>query len=238
MFKHFFKIFPLYMLMLWNTEPGGGDLGSTSTGEGDNSGGQGNNSGGQTGDSNNTPTGGGQQPGTNAPMFTQADLDRVAGKTRKEALATWAKEHGLGDVKDLEEIIRAKREAEEQAKSDLQKANDRAAKAEAKAGDLESQLKAERIKAAVVAKATELNFAFPADTIALLDLSAVEVDDSGKVTGFEKALDDLVKSGRLPMKGQQQQPIGNLTRRGNTGATTPNNQQGGQQQQQPSIVRF
>lgn len=179
-----------------------------------------------------TPTGGGQQTGTTAPTFTQADIDRIAGKTRKEALALFAKEHGFTDVKALEEIVKAKREADEQAKTELQKALELANTEKQAREALESQLKQERIRAAVVKKATELNFAYPDDTLALLDMSSFELDDKGKVTGFEKALEDLAKSGRLQMKVQRQQ-IGNQTRTSGTTGAQPK-----QEGPQRPIIRF
>lgn len=228
----FLKLFPLYALMLLaaDDDNGGGSAGDDNTDKG--------NTDDDKGQSGNDKTStGDDKAGGDKPAFTQADIDRIAGQTRKEAMAKWAKEHGFENVKDLEEIIKAKRDADEQAKTDLQKAQDTAQREKVAREQAEAALRSERIKAAVVKKATELNFAFPDDTLAFLNLSAVEIDDNGKISGFDKQLDDLAKSGRLPMKGQQQQQsFGNQTRtnRGNSSAST-NNQQ---PERTERIVRF
>lgn len=79
--------------------------------------------------------------------------------------------------------------------------------AESKAGkdaheSLASELQAERIRTAILTKASELGFASPEDAMALLNLADVEVKD-GQVTGFEKSLKALAESGRLAMADQK-----------------------------------
>ena len=63
---------------------------------------------------------------------------------------------------------------------------------------LQASLNAERVRTAVLAKATELGFATPGDAYSLIDLSQVETTD-GKVFGFDESLEALAKSGRLTM---------------------------------------
>lgn len=63
----------------------------------------------------------------------------------------------------------------------------------------EGDLKSFKIRMAVLAKAAELQFEHPEDALALTDISSVEIAED-KVTGFEKSLEALAKSKRLPMK--------------------------------------
>lgn len=228
-----------------DTGNGGGSGDNTSTGEGD--AGEGNTSqGGQAGQGQTQTTGGGQQSGSTGgsqqtATFTQADLDRIAGNTRKEAMAKFAKDHGFESVEALKAAVKAQKEAEDKAKSDLQKAQE-AAQAEKTAREAaESELRRLRIETAILEKATALNFANPRDAMALLDMSKVEIDEAGKVVGYEKALDDLAKSNRLPLKNQQQGAgIGNQTRTRTTGGQTQNpaSQQNNQGAAQRPIVRL
>lgn len=242
LFSHPFFLFDA------DTGNGGGSGDNTSTGEG--GAGEGNTSqGGQAGQgqagaqtqnlASQQTNAGGQQTGT----FTQADLDRIAGNTRKEAMAKFAKDHGFDSVEALKAAIKAQKDAEEQAKSDLQKAQEAEQRQKTAREAAEAELHRLRIETAILEKATGLNFANPRDAMALLDMSKVEIDDTGKVTGFEKQLDDLAKSGRLPLKGQQQGAgIGNQTRTRTSGAggqtqnlTSQQNQQQGGETQRPLV---
>lgn len=67
---------------------------------------------------------------------------------------------------------------------------------------LKADLKAERVRTAIIAEAMKLGFASPDDAMSLLDLSEVTVTD-GKVAGFEKSLKALADSGRLAMSDQK-----------------------------------
>lgn len=232
-----FRTRPFFLFDADTGNTGGSGDSNTSTGEGGsgNQGEAGNNQdGGQQGGA-----GSGQQ---SQPTFTQADLDRIAGNTRKEAMAKFAKDHGFDSVDDLKAAIKAQKDAEEQAKSDLQKAQEAEQREKTAREAAEAELRRLRIETAILEKATGLNFANPRDAMALLDMSKVEIDDTGKVTGFDKQLDDLAKSGRLPIKGQQQGAgIGNQTRTRTAGAGTTtgnqNQQQGAADTQRP-IVRL
>ena len=64
---------------------------------------------------------------------------------------------------------------------------------------LKAELNAERVRTAILTKATDLGFASPEDALSLTNLADVEVKD-GKVTGFEKSLVALAESKRLAMK--------------------------------------
>ncbi|KKN57477.1 hypothetical protein LCGC14_0561890 [marine sediment metagenome] len=68
---------------------------------------------------------------------------------------------------------------------------------------LQASLSAERVRTAILAKATELGFATPGDAYSLIDLSQVETTD-GEVSGFGESLEALAKSGRLTMTDEDQ----------------------------------
>lgn len=63
---------------------------------------------------------------------------------------------------------------------------------------LQGSLNTEKVRTAILAKATELGFVTPGDAYSLIDVSKVEITD-GKVSGFEESLTALSKSGRLTM---------------------------------------
>lgn len=163
------------------------------------------------------------------PELLAAELERTR-KALKDANREAAERR-----KKLEAFEAAEKERQEKELSEAQKLQKQLEEERATRSSLESKLRANTIRSEVLAKAAQLDFKNPGDAMALLDLSGVEITDDGKVTGFEKELEALAKSGRLPMKNQQQ-AIGNQTRRP---AAVPgnNNQQPAQDRQKP-IVRF
>ena len=89
---------------------------------------------------------------------------------------------------------------------------------------LDSNFKKERVRTAALMKAAELGFSNPEDAIALTDMSTVEITEDGKVSGFEKSLEALAKSGRLPVKGEMPiigTPVKGQHRTGNTNPDEP-----------------
>jgi chromosome segregation ATPase len=66
---------------------------------------------------------------------------------------------------------------------------------------LQEQLRAERVRTAILSEATKLNFANPEDAFSLIDLTTVEIAD-GEVSGFKKSLKALAESGRLVMESE------------------------------------
>ena len=100
--------------------------------------------------------------------------------------------------------LEAKEAAEADNLSELEKLQKQVADMAARDEQRERENRALRIKTSVMAKVSEAGFAHPEDAFALLDLSEVEIADDGQVKGFEKSLDALVESGRLPMAGQKE----------------------------------
>jgi len=91
---------------------------------------------------------------------------------------------------------------EDKQLSEVQKLQADIEKMKARDEQREKENKALKIRSAVMAKVSEAGFAHPDDAFALLDLSEVEIADDGQVKGYEKSLDALVESGRLPMADQ------------------------------------
>ena len=130
------------------------------------------------------------------PEELKAELDKVQDALKR------ANAESAGRRKELEKIAEEKAEKDKSDLSETEKLQ-----AEIKAGKdaheaLTSELKAERIRTAVITEATKLGFATPEDAMSLIDLSSVETTD-GKVTGFEKSLKALAESGRLTMADQK-----------------------------------
>lgn len=117
----------------------------------------------------------------------QAELDRTRDALKKANASDAARR------KKLEEIEAAELTESEKLKKEL--ADEREMRQK-----LEAANKQDRIRTAVLLKATELGFEHPQDAVALADLSKVEIAEDGKVSGFENSLEALLKSGRLAVK--------------------------------------
>lgn len=204
-----------YIKRLYDADTGGAG-GGTSTGEG-----------GQPGDSGGTGDAGDKTPGGNGAGFTQADLDRVAGQTRKEALRRWARELGFDDPAAIEAVIRAQKDADEKAKTDLQKLQEKTTAAEQRAQGLEGRLYDVILRAAfdraAADKVADLELAYLAAREAKL-LSAdagVTVDvEAGTVAGVDKIVEKLLKDKPILKKAAQAAAAGTGGSEGGTPAPT------------------
>jgi hypothetical protein len=186
----FLKLFPLYAPMLWAGDAGDGG-GATDTGAGD-----------PPGDPP-APTGGAApagQPG--GATFTQADLDRIAGQTRKEALAKWVKDHGYASVAEAETAIKAQKEAQDQAKTDLEKARERETTEKTRAEVAEARLFGvvlrsafDRLAAGKIADdLIDAAYLTAKEGGMLNGDSGIQVDvDKNSVVGMDKVVEKLLK---------------------------------------------
>ncbi len=140
--------------------------------------------------------------------FTQADLDRIAGETRKAgregALKELFEKHGVKDEAELKTKLDALSKAETDKLGEVDKAkklaDDEKARADKLAGDLEAtnaslkKLTLQR-EFGFTARTLELKFSSTqaeADAFALADLSKVKLDGD-KVEGMEEAVKELQK---------------------------------------------
>jgi hypothetical protein len=206
----------------FDNDGGGGGAGGTDPGDG--------------GTGNNADTGGDGGGGTgDEKRFSQADMDRVVGERAKRAgeaaIAKLLQDLGVEKPEELKAKIEAQRKTEEEKKTELEKLQDAQRKAEEKAAQSEierDEARTERdgilVRHAIELKAIELGFANARDAYELLlsdeSLAEVEISEAGKVSGFEKALEELAKSGRLPVKASPGAGLGTPPRKSSPGAQT------------------
>ena len=186
------KFFPLLRLT-WAADDGGAGGGATSTGEGGDAGAS-------PEPGQNSATGGADDSPGNDPSFTQTDVDRIAAKARRKAVNSFLSDLGLQDTNELKTILQQKRDADEAAKSDLEKA-------QAKIEQLQSQAKlaeAKAYKALLRAKfeteATEKINDVELAYLAASDMNLfngeaglVEVNlDAGTVSGMDEVINQLL----------------------------------------------
>lgn len=97
------------------------------------------------------------------------------------------------EIKQLRAKAKRADELEEATKSETEKLADRAAKAEAKVGDLEGKYRSALIKTKFTTAAITANI--PADRVdaalKLADMSGVDVGEDGTVSGMDKAIKSL-----------------------------------------------
>lgn len=182
-------------------------------GGGQGGGGAGTGGGGATGGDGGA-VGGGAQPF--ATFASEADLTArldTEGKARLEALA---KELGFDSVDDMKEAAKAKKEADEKAKTELEKAQEAVKKAETEKKAALETANQRLINAEIKLAAQAAGFVDPADAIALIDRAGVKVDDQGNVTGVKEAVEKLAKD-KPHLIGQGGKPSGSPGSQGNGG---------------------
>jgi len=162
-------------------------------------------------------TGGGQQPApADERRFTQAELEAHLDERLKRERKKY---EGFDELKQKA----AKwAEHEELQKSELQRAQERADKAERERAAAMARSSDALIRAAVVAAAGRLGAKHPDDAFRLADRAAVKVGDDGEVEGAEEAVRALVESGRLPLMGRP--PAPDLNPGAGSGERTPERQ--------------
>jgi len=183
---------PFLMRGLFND--GGGSGGGGGTGSGDGGSGSGDGSGNDGGDGK----GGGDKGGKgNDPYISFPDessfMRRVNQASRQE-LEKMAKELGFENADALKEAAKAKKEADEAAKSELEKEKARAEQAEKEKKAALEAANTRLINAEIKVFAAQAGFVDPADAVALVDRSSLEVDDKGNVNGAKEAVDALAKA--------------------------------------------
>lgn len=136
-----------------------------------------------TGANSSTGDGSGQEGNK---TFTQEDINRIAAKEKAEGRRALLKELGIEDTEDSRNAIKNYLAQQESQKSDLQKANDRASKAE------KAQADAEANALVIQRKYDALAAGAKADTIDdLMALANTKVNDK---TDFKSALEQVKKA--------------------------------------------
>lgn len=116
--------------------------------------------------------------------FTQADLDRIIAERLGRVESKYA------DYADLKKKVE---DAAAANKSELEKAIEKANKAEARQKEIETQTRERVITAEAKAIAAELGFTKPDKAIKLADLSKAKYEEDGTVSGVREALEVLSK---------------------------------------------
>lgn len=136
-----------------------------------------------TGANSSTGDGSGQEGNK---TFTQEDINRIAAKEKAEGRRALLKELGIEDTEDSRNAIKNYLAQQESQKSDLQKANERASKAEKAKADAEDRALAIQRKYDALAAGAK------ADTIDdLMALASIKVNDK---TDFKSALEQVKKA--------------------------------------------
>ena len=106
-----------------------------------------------------------------------------------------AKELGFDTVEAMQTAAKAKKDAEDQAKSDLDKEKEARERAEAEKKTALETANTRLINAEIKVFASQSGFADPSDAVALADRANIKVDDAtGAVTGAKEAVEALAKA--------------------------------------------
>ena len=128
--------------------------------------------------------------------FTQEDMDRVAGDARKDGRSSAEKEllkkFGVENLEAIESVVQAAREAEEANKTELQKAQEEAARlrSEAEAAKAEAHRALITSSVSLALRDAGINPERAGAALRLVDTSKLAVEGEN-VTGIEDAVKEL-----------------------------------------------
>lgn len=148
--------------------------------------------------------------------FTQEELDKIVAERIARERKKLEKYADYDDLKtkasEYEKQLEEKRLAELSEKERLEEV---AKKYEEEKNGLQAELEAirkqaesERIRTEFIKVATSQNIAYLDDALALADLSAVTIDESGKVVGMDEVVKTLVDNKPFLVAKKQQKQIG------------------------------
>lgn len=136
------------------------------------------------------------QPGA----MPESELETLRAALRKANAESAERRKKLEQMEDAE-----KRKADAQL-SEVEQAKKRADEAEAKLEAMQSSMRDRAIRHAIEIEASKAGFADPSDAVALADISAVQYDDDGKVSGADAAVKALAKAKPHLVKAAQPPP--------------------------------
>jgi hypothetical protein len=139
-------------------------------------------------------------------LFTQDDLNRIIPQRAQQAVRSFLKDVGVEDEDELKNIVSTYQQIQEEQKSELQKAQERADKAEREREAALTRAQDMLLQSAFLAEAAKVGAAHPEDAFHLADLGVVTVGEDGTVSGVDKAVQLLVDQGRLVMAGKPKPP--------------------------------
>lgn len=135
----------------------------------------------------------GSPSGADGKTYTQDELNRLFGERAKQAKAALLKELGFDDLDSATKLIKTARETEEAAKSELQKAQERAAELEKKIEADKLERREMAVSHEIAIQSGKLGIVDGDVAYKLLDKEAIEFDDNGKPKNIEDLLKNLVQ---------------------------------------------
>jgi len=147
----------------------------------------------------------GQPPGETG-TFTDEQQKVINALLADERRKTESRIKGqFDDYDDLLAKAAKLNEIEEAQKSELEKAHEAKAKAEAERTEALQTANERLIQAEFISQASRLGVLHPKDAYALADRSAIAVEN-GEVVGVDQVVKELVEGGRLPLSGKPVPP--------------------------------
>jgi len=135
----------------------------------------------------------GSPSGADGKTYSQDELNRLFGERAKQAKTATLKELGFASFEEAEALIKKARDTEEASKSELQKAQERAAELE-KRIEAEAAMRKEMATSHEVATtANKLGIVDSDVAYRLIDKESIEYDDKGKPSNIEALLKKLAQ---------------------------------------------
>lgn len=131
--------------------------------------------------------------GAGGQVFSQDDVNRIIKARAERELKAVLADVGLADLGELKTLVQQKREAEDANKSELAKAQERAAELEKQLADAVEKQKTLSTLSDITAKAAKLGIIDPDAAYKLLNRSELEYGDDGAPTNTETLLVALLK---------------------------------------------
>ena len=131
--------------------------------------------------------------GAGGQVFSQDEVNRMIKARAERELKAVLADVGLSDLGELKTLVQQKRAAEDANKSELAKAQERAAELEKQLADAAEKQKALMTQNDIAAKAAKLGIVDPDAAYKLLNRSELEYGDDGAPTNTETLLVALLK---------------------------------------------
>ncbi len=131
--------------------------------------------------------------GAGGQVFSQDEVNRMIKARAERELKAVLADVGLADLGELKTLVQQKRAAEDANKSELAKAQERAAQLEKQLADAAEKQKALMTQSDITAKAAKLGIIDPDAAYKLLNRSELEYGDDGAPTNTETLLVALLK---------------------------------------------
>jgi hypothetical protein len=145
-----------------------------------------------------SPEGGSETTTTEADTaktFTQDELNRIVNERVNKSKAQFKDYPDLKAAAEKLATLEAEGQTETQKlRTAAEKAQQESAQHKAALDTATNTIRETRVEAAVLLEAAKQGATDPGDVFKLLDGASVEIDETGKVTGADKAVADLLKS--------------------------------------------